>query len=193
MNLKDFQRVIDTCTKMKEIIIFSELILDDENAALSLKENATQTISLLNVWVRRAATWTSLQQLEELLFFSERFIQAEVADALQKAKAADAQNCTLWYHDGLHDFGKSWNEVPAPGCIRVFLSAYKKLLAKESLGDLTPDQEGCPAEGEGMLTYRELSNFSIRFLTAKEAIRFNITHMGEQMPTLSIYKNGKWH
>lgn len=71
--------------------------------------------------------------------------------------------------------------------------AYKKLLAKESLGDLTPDQEGCPAEGEGMLTYRELSNFSIRFLTAKEAIRFNITHMGEQMPTLSIYKNGKWH
>lgn len=44
-----------------------------------------------------------------------------------------------------------------------------------------------------MLTYRELSNFSIRFLTEKEAIRFNITHMGEQMPTLSIYKNGKWH
>ncbi len=193
MNLKDFPRVIDTCTKMKEIIIFSELILDDENAALSLKENATQTISLLNVWVRRAATWTSLQQLEELLFFSERFIQPEVADTLQKAKAEDAQNGALWYHEGLHDFGESWNEVPAPGCIRVFLSAYKKLLAKEFHGDLTPDQEGCPAEGEGMLTYRELSNFSIRFLTAKEAIRFNITHMGEQMPTLSIYKNGKWH
>ena len=92
MNLKDFPRVIDTCTKMKEIIIFSELILDDENAALSLKENATQTISLLNVWVRRAATWTSLQQLEELLIFSERFIQPEVADTLQKAKAEDAQN-----------------------------------------------------------------------------------------------------
>lgn len=176
----------------KEIVIFRELILDDENAALSLKENAKQTISLLNVWVRRAATWTSLQQLEELLFFSERFIQPEV-DALQKAKAEDAKNGTLWYHDGLYDFGESWNEVPAPGCIRVFLSAYKKLLAKESSGDLTPDQEGCPAEGEGMLTYRALSNFSIRFLTAKEAIRFNITHTGEQIPTLYIYKGGKWH
>ena len=33
MNLKDFQRVIDTCTKMKEIIIFSELFTERKRNA----------------------------------------------------------------------------------------------------------------------------------------------------------------
>lgn len=192
MKLNKFQKVIETCSKMKEVLVFCELIADTETAPPFLKAEARQTRSMIDAQLEKAAKESSIQDIEEELFFAEYFIAADVWEKLLKAKAEDASRDTKWYHSGAHDFGEFWNEVQLPECVGDVLNGYIELLSNSYEEMLPPSQMAAATAGEGLLTYYDLSDYGIRFASCDAANRFNNWHPVEQPTDVLVYTGCGW-